>query len=338
MAAQSTPKSSTTDPELGALLTRRFGGRGAVAAAATVSPEGTRVAVLGVPTDADLEIGSISKGITGLLYADARVRGEVSGDTTLGEILPLGDSPAGSVSLDALSTHSSGLPRLAPDTQVLRRSVDLWRKGINPYGESLDELLAQARKATLAAPRPRYSNLGFELLGHAVATAAGLDYQQLLAERLVEPCGLSSVYAPSRPSELRQTAVFGRSRRGRIMRPWTGEAIAPAGGIRSSIGDLAGLVRALLDGEALGMDALDPVKEFSGGTRIGAAWLTLDLRGTQITWHNGGTGGFRSCLALDRRTGTGVVMVSGNSRPVDGHAFRLLQGLTGSKKRGSGTR
>ena len=38
------------------------------------------MAVSGVAPDSDFEIGSISKGITGLLYADACGRGEISPD------------------------------------------------------------------------------------------------------------------------------------------------------------------------------------------------------------------------------------------------------------------
>ena len=82
-----------------------------------------------------------------------------------------------------------------------------------------------------------------------------------------------------------------------VQEPWTGEAIAPAGGLRAPITDLARLVAALLDGSAPGLAALDPVADFSGPrVRIGAAWITLEHQGREITWHNGGTGGFRSWL------------------------------------------
>ena len=43
------------------------------------------------PLEADYEIGSVSKGLTGLLYADALHRGELDGGTTLGDLLPLED-------------------------------------------------------------------------------------------------------------------------------------------------------------------------------------------------------------------------------------------------------
>ena len=318
---------TTADPDLAAELARRLGRKHPVAAVATLAPSGTRTAVIGASMDADFEIGSISKGITGLLYTDACSRGDVTPETTLGDLLPLADSQVGSVTLSSLSTHTSGLPRLPPDAHAFRRTLRLWRHGTNPYGETVDDLMTQAQDIRLSTTKPRYSNVGFELLGHAVAHAAGLNYQDLLAERLSDPLGLDSIYAPSRPEELRQTAVAGVDRLGRSRQPWTGAGIAPAGGIRASIDDLASLGRALLDSSAPGAGALDPVRTFTGGLRIGAAWFTFDLRGRQITWHNGGTGGFRSLIALDLRAGTAVVLLSATSRSVDGHGFRLLQEL-----------
>ncbi|MDQ0617247.1 serine hydrolase domain-containing protein [Arthrobacter globiformis] len=286
----------------------------------------------GASLAADFEIGSVSKGITGLLYAEALSRGELGPDTTLGERLPLADCPAAGVTLVSLGRHSSGLPRLPSQPGTLRRTLALTLHGTNPYGETLAELLDQARTVRLPAglpvPRPRYSNFGFELLGHAVAAGAGLSFQGLLRERLAVPLGLSSVYAPAAAAEVRPTAVTGRSRSGRMMQPWTGEALAPAGGIRASISDMARLVQALLDGSAPGLAALDPVANFTGpAARIGAGWMTLEVKGRRVTWHNGGTGGFRSSVGLDRKAGGAVVLLTATAAPVDRHGFRLLQEL-----------
>lgn len=290
----------------------------------------------GVSLDADFEIGSLSKAITGLLYADACQRGEVGPDVTLGELLPLGDCPAAGLTLAAVSRHSSGLPRLprpvAGSPGMLRRTAELWLHGANPYGETLAELLDQARRVRLRAPRPHYSNLGYELLGHAVAARAGLRYRELLRERLCVPLNLRAVYAPATIADLSPAALTGSTRSGRLREPWTGEALAPAGGIRASIRDMAGLLKALLDGTVPGLTALDPVADFAGpAVRIGAAWVTLDLKGRAITWHNGATGGFRSFIGLDREAGSGVVLLSASSQSLDGHGFDALQQLTGRR-------
>ena len=107
-----------------------------------------------------------------------------------------------------------------------------------------------------------------------------MSFRELVAARLSGPLALDSVYMPATPGELGPGALSGTSRRGRPRQPWTGEALAPAGGIRASIQDLARLARALLDGTAPGMSALDPAAKFAGpAVRIGAAWLTLDAKG-----------------------------------------------------------
>ena len=321
-----------TNPALEATLRTRLGPRHPRFAAAAIAGGETSAALSGVTPDSDFEIGSISKGITGLLSADACGRGELTPATLLGHLLPLGNCAAAGVSLGSLSRHASGLPRLAPaapgSASPARRTASFLLHGENPYGESLAELLAQARSVRLHRPRPRYSNLGFELLGHAIAAGAGMSYRELVAARVCGPLALDSLYMPATLGELGPDALIGNSRRGRPRKPWTGEALAPAGGIRASIQDLARLAGALLDGSAPGRSALDPVAAFAGpAMRIGAAWLTLEANGRRITWHNGGTGGFSSWIGLDREAKAGVVLLSATAASVDRQGFALLREL-----------
>ncbi len=318
------PLSRYGDPALAQTLEDVLGSRHRVAAGATVTRGGIRVASLGAGVEADFEIGSVSKCITGMLYADALSRSEIEMTTTLGDALDIGPCPAARVRLQDLSTHRSGLPRLPLSAVSLGRAWGYWRHGANPYGDSLAQLLQQAREVAVGRPRPRYSNFGYELLGHALAGVAGTTYTELARTRVIEPLGLSSTYAPATAKDLRPTAVAG-SRRGRPMQPWVGGAIAPAGGWRSSIADMARLAAALLDGSAPGVAALDPVADLAGpAVRIGAAWVTVHRGGRQITWHNGGTGGFRSWIGLDRDAGNAVVLLSATAASVDRHGFTLL--------------
>jgi CubicO group peptidase (beta-lactamase class C family) len=313
------------DADLGRRTAERLGPRHSVFVVAEVVGSEVRTAAVGAGLDADVEIGSITKAITGMLYRDAVARGEVTPETTLGTLLDLGDTPVASVTLASLSTHSSGVPRLAPVPNGLRRSWELWRHGRNPYREDLSTLLALAQGVTLRPSRSRYSNLGFQLLGHAVAAGAGMTYARLVASRLCAPLGLTATYVPAGPEELRATAIRGRNRSGRAMEAWTGSAVGPAGGIRSSITDLARLVSALIEGGAPGMSALDPVMSFQGrAARIGAGWMILSTPYGEVTWHNGGTGGFRSWLGVHRERGVGVALVSATARGVDRAAHEHL--------------
>ncbi len=302
----------------GALL----GHRHTTYAVALVTPAGVEVDAAGTDVHGDVELGSVSKGITGMLWRDAVTRGEVAEDAVLGDHLDVPATMAG-IRLSALATHRSGLPRLA-GSDMVRRTWELWREGRNPYREDLAGLLTQLEGVKVGKAKPAYSNLGFELLGHAVSSAARMSYAGLVAQRIAEPLGLVDTYVPTSPDQLRPGAVAPRNRAGREVEPWANEAIAPAGGVRSSATDLAVLLRAMLDRTVAGADALEPSVPFAGRMRIGAAWLTGSLLRRTVTWHNGGTGGFRSFVGIDRDHGVGVALVSASTRSVDGVAARLL--------------
>lgn len=307
----------------------RLGRARPVAAAALVEarPGGgfhTELAHVGPGSEGDFEIGSISKGVTGLLYADAMDRGEVSPDARLADLLPLEGTAVGDLTLASIAIHESGLPRTPPGINSWGRNWDYLRHGANPWREDLPGLLDQARRTTLKSRRHRYSNLGFELLGHAVAAAANLPYAVLLRSRLAEPLGLDPFYVPQTPDELSPGAVAGRSRLGGERDAWTGEAIGPAGGIRASAASMARFTEALLSGEAPGARALDSVVRVNRSAQMGLAWHIMEVHGRDLTWHNGGTGGFRAWIGLDRGAGRGVVVLCASAAFVDPIGIGLL--------------
>ena len=70
---------SDGDAALADRLRALLGPHHPVAAVAVVTEGGTATALasLGASLAADFELGSLSKGVTGLLYADALARGEI---------------------------------------------------------------------------------------------------------------------------------------------------------------------------------------------------------------------------------------------------------------------
>ena len=291
----------------------------------------TRWAAYGVPDTADAEIGSVSKGLTGLLLHDAVARGDVTLHTTLAELLGRPEASYAALTLGAVASHRSGLPRLQPDggeRSQLARTWAMWRRGENPYGDTIEELLSMAADVPVGKPRFQYSNLGFELLGAALSRPAGDCYPGALRARVFEPLGMAGAYVPARDTDLSATALLGRSRGGRAHAAWVGEAIGPAGGVRCTAADLAALLDGLVDGTAPGSVALEATADAQGGARIGAAWMTLSVRGRDVVWHNGRTGGFASWVGIDRTAGTGVAIVSATAASVDAAGFRALEALS----------
>ena len=199
------------DTDLASRAGRHLGRRHERFVVAQVVGGETRVAEVGLDPGSDVEIGSVSKGLTGMLLADSRARAEVGDDTRLGELLALTGAPASDITLGELATHTSGLPRLADGTRVLRATVELWRHGTNPYGEDLRDLLAATGRTRLRRRQPRYSNLGFMLLGHALAAAAGTTYAALLRDRVTAPLGMVDTTVPYTTAALEPRAAQGLS-------------------------------------------------------------------------------------------------------------------------------
>ena len=112
------------DPGLAAELGRLAGRRARRVSAMVVDLEAapaTRSAFIDAGQDTRFEIGSVTKGLAGMLLAEAISRGEAGLDTTVAALLPeTKSSPVGSVTLRELATHTSGLSRLprSPATAV----------------------------------------------------------------------------------------------------------------------------------------------------------------------------------------------------------------------------
>ena len=58
--------------------------------------------------------------------------------------------------------------------------------------------------------------------------------------------------------------------------------------------------------------------------RIGLNWLVLSGAGPDITWHNGGTGGYTTFIGFDELNGNGVVVLSNTATSVDDIGMHLL--------------
>ena len=280
-----------------------------------------REAHFGATENTEYEIGSVTKTMTAALFVDAIERGEIAPDARLGELVDLGTSQAASVTLEELATHSSGLPRLAPSAKQLYSAIVANLRASDPYGSSIEELLANARDTQLGEKGFSYSNFGFALLGQALAAAAGEDYSSLLAERMFKPLGMDSSFAPVSTQDLAEDAPTGYTASGRSSDPWTLGGDAPAGSVRSNLADMVRYVIAQRDRTAPGNAATDPRATAGEGQGIGYAWITSD----DITWHNGGTGGFTSWVGFDRESGRAVVVLNNTAASVDDVGIALVE-------------
>jgi CubicO group peptidase (beta-lactamase class C family) len=285
-------------------------------------------------TDRLFEIGSLTKGLTGMLLADAIGRGEIELRTTVAELLPNTVRLAlGGVTARQLCTHTSGLPRLALSPASVLRGMRYAYVGMDPYrGQTPAQVLNQAARQRLHRPeRSRYSNLGAAVCGQVVARAAGLDYPGLLHQRVLSPLAMTDTQVSSHE----HTAPAGRSRFGLWRQPWIMDGYAPAGGVISTITDMSRLAVGLLTSSAPGNGAVNAIEDSHSpisGRQHGMFWM-IDAQaeaGRRRIWHNGATGGYSSFLALTPETGRGVIVLSGVSRP--SHTARIATDLAASAR------
>jgi CubicO group peptidase (beta-lactamase class C family) len=83
----------------------------AVAEVDLAATEPVRLAGIGADDTTPMEVGSMTKAMTGLVIADAVRRGEIRMEAPVAPYLPqLMGSPAGTVTMHELVTHTSGQP------------------------------------------------------------------------------------------------------------------------------------------------------------------------------------------------------------------------------------
>ena len=279
----------------------------------------------GARPDTVYEIGSVTKTMTSLLLADAVESGELRADATFGSLLDVRSSQVAGVTLEELASHRSGLPRLSGRCRDQVKIVSAVLRHRNPYTADVETLLAQADAAKIVGRGTfSYSNLGTALLGQALAAHAGVGYPELLGRRIFDRLGMTRSSVPLTADDLPPDAPTGWNAAGKSQQAWTINAYAPAGGVRSTPDDMTRYARAVLDGGAPGLGALEPRWDAGDGHRVGYAWLTDRVGNTDITWHNGATGGFSSILALDRSRAAAVVILANTVATLDEIAIRVL--------------
>jgi len=268
-----------------------FPGDGVVVAVAAVGSGGPSFAFTeGLPKDARFEIGSITKTMTAALLACLIGDGVLALEDEIGRWLEAG--PNGDITLEDLATHASGLPRLAPNQSTGEA---------NPYRDFTAGRAEEGLRTVTRTPDAGflYSNFGYQLLGLVLERASGQRYQDLLAERLLGPLGMTRSGVGGAGGGTRLTGHAG----GKPAGHWD-FALPGPGAVEATIGDLARYLAACLapPGGPLGTAIRLCQQPRAGGgsqpTR-GLAWIITD----GLLFHNGGTGGFSSSMTIDQAAG-----------------------------------
>jgi CubicO group peptidase (beta-lactamase class C family) len=329
-------------PELTALLEARAKDRRAVGiAVGVVEADGSSTVAFAGDAGAGartlgrrsgFEIGSITKTFTAILLADMVRTGKVRYDDPVSRYLPdsvrVPSRDGREITLLDLATHHSGLPGM-PDNM----------SPADPNNYLADYSAAQMY-AFLSGVQPgddsyQYSNIGFGLLGHALARAANTPYEELVRERILKPLGMNGTAIELRdgPGEW---MVKGHNKRGFAVPLWDLPTIAGAGALRSNLDDMMRFLAANLRAPASGLERSmrathrmqRPVADSTflrlGHDAIGMGWQIRAVGDSRIVWKDGGTAGFQTFIGFDPGRRVGVVVLSNTAIEVDDIGFHLI--------------
>lgn len=205
------------------------------------------------------------------------------------------------LTLRDLATHRSGLPRELDNNTV----------------GGLYDVLSHCRLPGAPGRKVRYSNVGLQLLGQAIAVKAGADYETLLRKWICQPLGMvSTCIQPS--AELRPRLAKSHGQENRATTDLS-EVLAPlpgSGAIRSTANDLLKYVAANV---GLQKTPLTPLMERThavqvahgfGDPDVGLVWFVYHRQGSELIAHGGDTSGQAAFIGFDKRAKRGVVVLA----------------------------
>lgn len=206
----------------------------------------------------------------------------------------------------------------------------------------LEEMTPQLREVPVNCAVGKcyaYQNVVYSLIDPVLATVTGKRYEDLMAERIFKPLGMTT--ASMSKAALLATNNYASPH---VMRRagWrvaeikdTYYSVAPAAGVNASVHDMALWLHALLGGmpEVLPAEVVSEVSEplivtprekrrFNWNRRIrsahyGMGWRIFDYAGHKMVYHSGGVRGYLSQVAFlpEEKIGIVVLQNSWNSSP-----------------------
>lgn len=298
-------------------------------------------------------IGSVTKMFTGLMLQQLLAAGTVRlSDPAVRYYPALAGVPglppgAPSVTLGQLATMTSGL------AAEPRTEGPFWTGPVARWEDALAAALPHARFEAAPGARYAYSNLGYAVLGAALARAARTPYVAWERTRILAPLGMTrTAFEPdaalaadlARGYEVDARGTLDTTAAARELRTGRGYKV-PNGALFTTVDDLARFVAFEL---GHGPDAvLTPARLDSAYAGVVATSADLDVgyglgfmaqRRGDFTWvgHSGGVPGYAAMVYFDREHQLGVVLL----RNATGGKFRpsrlaadLLRGLVDAKLR-----
>jgi CubicO group peptidase (beta-lactamase class C family) len=163
-----------------------------------------------------------------------------------------------------------------------------------------------------------YCNVGFWLVGAAVARASGLTFQAAMGARVLEPLELKATdFEPRQPTRGHQQAEPGSDEHVVVDHPYP-QTRTPSGGLWSNVQDLLRFAAHHLGGPGpLSRESIQEMQQpqiAAPGGSYGMGWFLRQSGGRRIVEHPGSVAGFESLLLLVPDERFGFAALSNSSR------------------------
>ncbi len=267
------------------------------------------------------QIGSVSKLFTASLLQILCDEGILEMDATLQQLI--GDSidlspAAQQVTLKQLVTHTSGFPRVPKS--LLKKAGRLAGKEnllLDPYSFVNSSDIFEYLKTTEDMRKPgrfEYSNFGMGLVGHILEKVTESKFESLIEEKLLAPLDMKNTSIELTP-QMKEYLIQGYTSKGSPNPPWTFNALAGAGAFNSNAEDMMKFIQANIEDDTMLSRSLRKMHQAVLGGDSGIGWMQptfIDkfVGNKSIIWHNGMVGGYASYVSIDRKAGTGIVILS----------------------------
>lgn len=278
---------------------------------------------------------SITKTVTATLIVQLAERGRLRLDDPVTSLLAWTTGTLGpDVTVRHLLMHSGG---------VIRDGSNAWFDVDMPDRATLRRELKGS--ATFAGPseRFRYSNIAYSLLGEIAESVTGRTFETLVRTRVARPLGLTSTWGDLTPAARRHLAtgyLASRPNEPRVPTPHVAaRAIAPAGGLVSTVPDLLEYQRAQLPGdprllrEVSKREMQRPQWQRATEPHYGLGWMTWHVDGIRLAGHSGGFAGFVTMIGFAPDEDIAAAVLTNANSPMAPKAVDLIYHVIASVAR-----
>ena len=278
--------------------------------------------------DTVFELGSVGKVFTAVVLADLVERHTVGLTDPVARHLPPGVSVPSrggrEITLEDLATHRSGLPRLPTNLTATDPTNPLAAYTV----EQLYEFLATYELSRDIDTEYEYSNTGYGLLGHALAFAAGIGYEELVAKIVLDPLGMDDTTV-TMTSDMQSRFALPHDQYGDVVPRWDNPALLGAGGFVSTMTDMLKFASANLgeSGDHLRQVMASthvPRRPVRPTMRVGLGWHIYHPFDRDLVWYSGESGGSHSFVGLDGADRRAVVVLTNGASLINDLGFHLL--------------